>query len=256
MGKRALTGPVAALTAGLAVSVIAAQYYLACRNRLTTWGATADEASSELPGDDLCPTASLLTTRAIAISAPPDCVWPWLVQIGSGRAGGYSYDWIENLFGLDMHSADVILPQFQHVSQGDEFAFGRHGVMRMEIIQPGRTLALGFLEGNWVCTFALLPQSTSTRLVSRHRIALPHSWPSTLLGSLLIIPGGLLLERKMLLGIKARAERLAPTPSSQPQLPNRRVPVAPSLWASPAGQPSHGTSTVLQPRLWDIDGVG
>lgn len=220
MGKRALAVPATALTAGLAVSFVAAHYYLACRYRLTTWGATTDEVSRELPGDDLCPDSDLTTTRAIAIGAPSDCVWPWLVQMGSGRGGGYSYDWIENLFGLDVHSADVLLPQFQEISPGDEFPFGRHGVMRVEIVEPKRTLALGFLDGNWVCTLALLPQQASTRLVSRNRITLPRSGAaSRLLGALIIVPGGLVLERKMLQGIKARAERLAderemPNPTS------------------------------------------
>ena len=210
MGRRALAGPATAVTAGLAVSVVAARYYLTCRQRLTNWGATTAETGRTLPGDDLSPDSDLTTTRAIAISAPSDCVWPWLVQIGSGRAGGYSYDWIENLFGLDMHSAEVILPQFQDLKQGDEFPFGNRGVMRAEIVQPGRTLALGFLDGNWVCTLALLPQSTSTRLISRNRITLPtSSTASRLLGALVIVPGSLVLERKMLNGIKARAERLA-----------------------------------------------
>jgi hypothetical protein len=210
MGKRAVAVPAAALTAGLAVSVAVARYYLTGQHRLATCGATSAEASGELPGDELCPNSDLITTRAIAISAPSDCVWPWLVQIGSGRAGGYSYDWIGNLFGLDMHSAEVILPQFQDISQGDELPFGRHGVMRVEIVQPERTLALGFLDGNWVCTLALLRDAASTRLVSRNRIMLPRSSPaSRLLGALIIVPGSLVLERKMLLGIKARAERLA-----------------------------------------------
>lgn len=210
MGTRALAVPATALTAGLAVSFVAAHYYLACRHRLTTWGATTDEANRELPGDELCPASDLTTTRAIAIDAPSGCVWPWLVQIGSGRGGGYSYDWIENLFGLDVHTADVILPQFQGINQGDEFPFGRRGVMRAEIIEPNRTLALGFLDGHWVWTLALFPQSTSTRLVSRNRITLPRSSrASRLLGALIIVPGGFVLERKMLRGIKARAERLA-----------------------------------------------
>ncbi len=209
MGKRALAVPAAALTAGLAISVVAARNYLRSRHRLATCGTTTAEASSELPGDELCPDSDLITTRAITISAPSECVWPWLAQIGSGRAGGYSYDWIENLFGLDMHSAEVILPQFQHISQGDEIPFGRHGVMRVEIVQPERTLALGFLDGSWVCTLALLPQSESTRLVSRNRITLPRSPATRLFGALIIVPASLVLERKMLLGIKARAERLA-----------------------------------------------
>jgi hypothetical protein len=180
------------------------------RHALSTCGASADEVSRGLPGDDLSPDADLITTRAIGISAPPDCVWPWLAQIGSGRAGGYSYDWIENLFGLDMHSAEVILPQSQDIKPGDEFPFGRHGVMRVAAVQPDRVLVLCFFGGSWVSTLALSPMSETTRLVSRNRITFGNrQMPGQLLRAPIIELGGLLLERKMLLGIKERAERLA-----------------------------------------------
>jgi hypothetical protein len=210
MGDRAIAAYAVGLTTALAAGVFAARHYLVSRHQMSTWGASADEASRELPGDDLRPDADLITTRAIAISAPPDCVWPWLVQIGSGRAGGYSYDWIENLFSLDMHSADVILPQFQDINPGDEFPFGRHGVMRVAAVQPDSALVLCFLRGNWVSTFALFPLPETTRLVSRNRITFAHKpTPTQWLRTPIIELGGLLLERKRLLSIKARAERLA-----------------------------------------------
>jgi hypothetical protein len=104
--------------AGLAVGLLAASYPLFWRDWCRTWGATPDEVASALRGDDLLPDAGLVTTRAIAIEAPPDLIWPWLVQMGSGRAGTYTYDWLENLFGLDMHSAEVILPQFLDLTSG------------------------------------------------------------------------------------------------------------------------------------------
>ncbi len=80
------------------------------REPVLTWGATVEEAARRLPGDDLLEDADIVTTRAITIDAPPAAVWPWLLQMGSGRAGAYTYDWIENLFGLDMHSAHEIHP--------------------------------------------------------------------------------------------------------------------------------------------------
>ncbi|MBF6235457.1 SRPBCC family protein, partial [Nocardia farcinica] len=83
------------------------------------WGATATEAAAPMPGDELLAAPDLMTTRAVTIAAEPAAIWPWLVQFGPGRGGAYTYDWIENLFGLNMHSADHILPQFQHVSVGD-----------------------------------------------------------------------------------------------------------------------------------------
>src|SRR5215212_11032129 len=76
-----------------------------------TWGATPDEVERRLPGDELLDPADIVATRAIGIDAPPSAIWPWLVQMGPGRAGAYTYDRIENLFGLNMHSADRIVPE-------------------------------------------------------------------------------------------------------------------------------------------------
>ncbi|HEX9034301.1 MAG TPA: hypothetical protein VF834_20850 [Streptosporangiaceae bacterium] len=197
--------------AGLTIGLVAASYPFLWRNRCLTWGATADEVAMNLPGDELLPDADIVTTRAVAISAPPSRIWPWLVQMGSGRAGAYTYDWIENLLGLDMHSADVILPQFQDVSQGDEFPFGpMGGTMRVEILDPERVCAWHYTEGDWVWILALLPDDGTTRLVSRNRINIPAASPSArATWAMLMEPGSLLMERKMLRGIKDRAERLA-----------------------------------------------
>ena len=97
-------------------------------------GRPAEEAAMKLPGDELLPDARLVTTRAITIEAPPDAIWPWIVQMGSGRGGAYTYDWIENLLGLSMHSADEILPQFQDLKAGDELPIGPdRPVMRVEV---------------------------------------------------------------------------------------------------------------------------
>jgi hypothetical protein len=84
-------------------------YSLFLRRRCLTWGARPDEVSRKLPGDELLPGEGTVATRAITIDAPPAAIWPWLVQMGSGRGGVYTYDWIENLFGLDMHSTRRIL---------------------------------------------------------------------------------------------------------------------------------------------------
>lgn len=210
MGEHRVAAYAAGLTTAVAAGAVATGYFLAWRHTVSTWRASADEVIRELPGDDLRPDASLITTRAIGISAPADCVWPWLAQIGSGRAGGYSYDWIENLFGLDMHSAEVILPQFQDIRPGDEFPFGRYGVMRVTAVEPDRALVLCFFGGHWVSTLALFPASETTRLISRNRITFGNRpAPAQLLSAPIIELGSLLLERKMLLGIKERAERLA-----------------------------------------------
>lgn len=226
MSKGARIAGGACAAAGLA----AASYPLLYRNRCLTWGATPDEVAMNLPGDELLAGAELVTTRAIGISAPPAGIWPWLVQMGSGRGGAYTYDWAENLFGLNMHSADEILPQFQDTKLGGELPIGR-GVMRVAVFDPERVLAVRSQDGNWVWIFALLPSTgpdgqpgglaeaaSVTRLISRNRINPPaKAQPARAIYSLIMEPGSLVLERKMLLGIKARAERMART---------REIPVA------------------------------
>ena len=191
----------AGLCAGLAL------YLLALRRSVLTWGATAAEANSHLPGDELLEAADGVSTRAIDIEAPPGDVWPWLAQMGpSPRGGAYTYDRIENLLRLDMHSVDHVLPEFQNPQLGDTIAFGANR-MCLGRVEPGRVLAWHSEDGNWVWTFVLQPRGAGTRLISRNRFRLA-SWAARL-AMLPMEPGSLVMERKMLMGIKQRAERLA-----------------------------------------------
>jgi len=196
-------------------------YPLLFRRWCLTWGARPGEVSMKLAGDELLPDAGLVSTRAVTIDAPPAAVWPWLVQIGSGRGGAYTYDWIENLLGLHMHSARQVLSQFQNLQVGDELplAPGRP-VMRVEVCDPERTLTTRFADGNWVWIFALVAEDGQTRLISRNRIAARGGWlPVRLFNLLVMEPGSLIMERKMLLGIKQRAEDLAHRAGGQPDPP-------------------------------------
>src|SRR5947209_12291099 len=151
----------------------AAMYWWRFRRPILTWGADEDEARSRLPGDELLEDADGVATRAIAIEAPAEAVWPWLVQIGPApRGGAYTYDWIENLLGLNMHSADRVLPQFQHPEIGDTIGYGTNR-MRVELIEPERAFAWRSEDGNWVWTFILRGEHGVTRLISRNRFRLP-----------------------------------------------------------------------------------
>jgi hypothetical protein len=200
----------AASAAGIALAAGLGTYPLFFRRRCLTWGARPDEVSQKLSCDELLASVGIVSTRAITIDAPPAAVWPWLVQMGSGRGGVYTYDWIENLFGLDMHSTRRILPQFQDVKAGDEFPLGPgRPAMRVAVCDPERTFTLQFADGNWVWIFALFAENGQTRLISRNRIAAPAVWPARLFSMLVMEPGSLIMERKMLLGIKERAENLA-----------------------------------------------
>ncbi len=217
-------GPLAALGAAAG----AAGYVLAARPRLLHWGATTQEAAGPLPGDELVPTPRLQSTRAVSIAAPPAVVWPWLVQLGAGRGGMYSYDALENAAGLGMHSADRIIPEFQRLAVGDMIPLSPSGGIPVRRLEPNAVLALGGtmdprtgqvtgdgrrvagprLEIGW--TFVLQPLGArSTRLLSRTR----YDYAPLALGiplRVMLEPLQFLMERRMLLGIRARVERRRP----------------------------------------------
>jgi hypothetical protein len=203
---------VRAVAAGLAlVAGLEVVTYPRWRRWCLTWGAWEDEAARGLPGDELLPDPAILSTRAVLVTAPAAAIWPWLVQMGPGRGGAYTYDWIENLLGLGMHSADRIVPEFQDLKVGDAQRLGTRGpVLRVAILDPERSLVFRSDDGNWIWAFCLAPAGASTRLISRNRIATPGASRLTrALNTYVMEPGSLIMERKMLLGIKERAERLA-----------------------------------------------
>jgi len=147
------------------------------------------------------------STRAITVDAPAEAIWPWIAQMGPApRGGAYTYDWIENLLGLDMHSADRVLPAYQHPAVGDTIGYGPNR-MRLERVEPNHVLAWRSEDGNWVWTFVLHEQDGTTRLISRNRFRLPTL--AARIGMAPMEPASLVMERKMLLGIKRRAEALA-----------------------------------------------
>ena len=193
-------------------------YYVRLRRPVLTWGATEAESASRLPGDELLEKADGVSTRAIEIRAPVTAVWPWIAQMGpKPRGGAYTYDWIENLLGLDMRSADTVLPEFQHPEVGETIGFGSNR-MRLERMEPPHVLAWRSEDGNWVWTFVLNEIDGRTRLISRNRFRLPTALSR--IGMLPMEAGSLVMERKMLLGIKQRAEQLAsaaPKPDSTPR---------------------------------------
>jgi hypothetical protein len=177
------------------------------RRPILTWGATTTEASSRLPGDELLEEADGVTTRAIEIYAHAAAVWPWIAQMGPApRGGAYTYDWIENILGLDMHTVDHVIPEFQHPALGDGFSLGKNE-MRIGRVDPERALAWRSSDGNWTWTFVLEEHDGSTRLISRNRYRLPTL--AMRIAMLPMEPASLVMETKMLRGIKARAETLA-----------------------------------------------
>ena len=149
------------LAAGTAVAagLGSLAYPLFFRRWCLTWGARPDEVSRKLPGDELLTEPGIVATRAVRVDAPASSIWPWLVQMGPGRGGAYTYDWIENLFGLGMHSADEILPQYQDLQVGDAQRLGKRGpLLRVAVLEPERSLVLRSDDGNWVWAFSLVPE--------------------------------------------------------------------------------------------------
>ena len=184
------------------------------RERVLNWGTEEAEADARLPGDELLEDADVVATRAITVDAPPSAVWPWIAQMGPApRGGAYTYDWIENLFGLNIHSTDRVLPEFQHPAPGDTIGVGNNP-MRIEVVEPDRVFASRSANGTWVWTFVLQERDGQTRLISRNRLRLPTF--ASRIGMAPMIPGSLVMERKMLRGIKARAEGLAAERAANP----------------------------------------
>ncbi|MGZ4681268.1 MAG: SRPBCC family protein [Acidimicrobiales bacterium] len=209
----ALVG-VAAVVATLARAVT--------RARMARWGATVVEADQRLPGDELIGDPASTTTRAVTIHAPAAEVWRWLVQIGTGRGGWYTYDWLERLAGVPVRNTDEVRDEWQHLEVGDRVCLAPPGWMGtpngMELpvaeLIEGASIVLrqqppdSPWEGVW--SFHVRPvDAGSCRLVIRSRTATPRGAARVAGEAMAVVmdPITFAMERGMLLGIKLRAER-------------------------------------------------
>ena len=182
-------------------------YLLVFRPWHLRWGATEAEVRRVMPGDEVVPSPYLEATRAVTIDAPPSAIWPWLVQMGYHRAGWYAYDLLDK-DGLP--SENRIVPELQEIAVGDILPTGPEGGFRVEAVEPERSLVLAIQEWRVLlsASYLLVPiDETRTRLVHRlrARFGMRNPW---YLYYLLFEPGDFIMVRKMLLGIKDRAERL------------------------------------------------
>ena len=174
------------------------------------WGATEEEIAATFPGDELLPKPASFVNRAITIAAPPEAIYPWIVQLDAKKGGWYSYIWLESLMGCKMVNADRIHQEWQDLKVGDlvhmcpnEPAPPPYTVAQ---IHPNQAIVLGHQEnGQWVnlYQFVIIPQGDGTsRLILRTRTnAVGDFW--TVFHS-----GFFIMERGMLHGIKDRAESL------------------------------------------------
>jgi len=184
-------------------------YALVIRPWYLRWGATEEEVRKALPGDELMPDPVIESTRAITIHAPVEEVWPWLAQIGQDRGGFYSYEWLENLAGCKMRNAERIYPEWQHREIGETVRLHPAVGLKVTVFEPGRAIVL---EG-WG-PFVVEPiDEKSTRVILRSRV--PRGWVALYYLLTVEIPH-FIMERRMLKGIKERAERAQGTRTAEP----------------------------------------
>jgi hypothetical protein len=171
------------------------------------WGATDEEVARAMPGDEVVKHPTFNATRAVTIQARPEEIWLWLVQIGvTPRAGWYSYDWIDN---LGRPSAERIIPELQHVAVGDLIPYSPDGKVGqwVKAFEPNQWMLWWDNKGDVTWYWGLYPQdASSTRLITRVRSHYRWTKPSILF-SLPMDVGDIVMMRKCLLGIKQRAER-------------------------------------------------
>jgi hypothetical protein len=185
---RALLGRVAAVAFGVALF----------RHWQVRWGATDAEVGADLPGDELMLRADRSTTRAMTIAASPKDVWPWLAQMGQGRGGLYSYDVLENLIGCDIHSADQIEEEWQHVTVGDSFRLHPDIALHVVAVETDHALVIqgGIPMGDiappydftWAFVLNELTDGT-TRLIIRERYTFTRWWASLVVDSVTPVSG-------------------------------------------------------------------
>lgn len=198
----------------LFVVLLAALYLSVIHPWMKTWGSTSDEQQMPLPGDELYPPGAVLSTMAVSIDAPPAVIWQWLVQVGQDKAGFYTYAWLENILGADIHNLNEIHLEWQTLRVGDAWRLlpanylggvGEFATDPVLLVDPGRALGLAMFG-----TYVIMPtDADSSRLLLRGQ-----STSSSLVEKLLWDPIVFIMGRRMLLGLAARAEGRPDAPAA------------------------------------------
>jgi hypothetical protein len=207
----------------VAVGVAAAGGYAVLQWLGRTYGTTAAERHRTMPGDQLCPRPQIVTTHAVTIDAPPQRVWPWLVQMGWGRGQWYTATWVDRLlFPANGPSADTLVPEWQQLAVGDRIPDGppeAHTAFVVEQVEPRRHLVLhstehlppGWAERydagmDWTWAFVLdAVEEARTRFSFRARVRLQPWWVAAAYRAVMV-PADFVMARQMLRGVKSRAE--------------------------------------------------
>lgn len=195
----------------VALMVVISLYLFVIKPWHLRWGATDSEVARRMPGDELIPDGKS-ATRAITIAATPKEIWPWLVQLGFGKAGWYSYDWIDNDFQA---SADRILPEYQDLQVGDKILMMPSMGFVVEAIDEPSSIVSVLEDGSTSWCLGLYPiDERQTRLVSRWRPKFEEVTPATVFLTALAEPGTFIMEQKMLRTIRDRVEMSLPVVGS------------------------------------------
>ena len=197
------------------VMLLVVVYWMGIHPWMANWGSTPAERQMVLPGDELYPSRTGRSTWAITIQAPPEVVWQWLVQVGQDRAGFYSYTWLENLTGCEFHNANEIHPEWQHLAVGDSWrlcqpdylwGLGRDAIVRVLLSEPGHTIAL---ESLWGAHVIMPIDEHTSRLIVRSAPG-----ETNLVTKMVLDPIVFTMEKRMLLGLKDRAEGRPEAPAA------------------------------------------
>ena len=250
-----MNAPLILLGAAAAVISASVAYVRFLRPWQLRWGATSNEISRILPGDELVPEPTFNATRAITIAARPDHIWPWLQQVGVTRAGWYSYDLLDN---LGRPSARDIIPELQEVAVGDVVPLspdGEQGVHILALDLPHSMLWGTLPDTTWVWVCEPRADGT-TRLITRIRSH--YRWLSpTIAFSLLVEFADIWMIRKMLLNIRGRAEALAAAERTSSPSADRcgaEAQMSLRLAASPRPDVPTRSSTRLNPLSTELIG--
>jgi hypothetical protein len=198
----------------IAIALSATVYALIVRPWHLRWGASDDEVGADFPGDNLIDHADLVATRAISVRATAGEVWPWIAQLGQGRGGFYTYDFLENLVGCDIHSADHVVPQWQQIGPGDAVKLHPDVALAVVVVDPGRALVLrgGVPMGatpppyDFTWGFVLAERAGGgTRLVLRERYGYTRPWAPLLVEPVEVV--SFVMSQRMMRGIRNLAER-------------------------------------------------
>ena len=203
--------------AALMLAAILTPFLRHARNH---WGVSEADANAAHVGDELVPEPLWSWTHGVEIDAPSDRVWRWVAQMGADRGGFYSYQWLENIAGCELRNADAVHPEWE-LEQGDKLVLhpkvppleivrlerGRHLLAYARADEAARKAGKPWAAASWLFELEPLPQNR-TRLITRYRIACSPDFATRLaFGPTLVEPIGFAMDRRLLLGIKARVER-------------------------------------------------